>query len=89
MHLIRLLLSGIAILKDGFVLVRVDEHRKQLLRYGVAKSPARGGGVALRLHRELDQILENAPLPEHPHYGRANAFLLRARRYAASRENGK
>ena len=31
MHLIRLLLSGISILRDGFVPVRVEEHRDKLL----------------------------------------------------------
>ncbi len=87
MHLIRLLLSGGAILKDGFVPVRVDEHRERLLA-------VRRGEVSweeveewrLRLHRELDQMLETTCLPEHPDYGRANEFLLRARRYATSKE---
>ena len=31
MHLIRLLLSGITVLREGFVPVRVDEHREKLL----------------------------------------------------------
>ncbi|MCA9154507.1 MAG: nucleotidyltransferase domain-containing protein, partial [Planctomycetales bacterium] len=31
MHLIRLLISGIGVLRDGFVPVRVDQHREQLL----------------------------------------------------------
>ena len=31
MHLIRLLLSGISIMREGFVPVRVDEHRERLL----------------------------------------------------------
>ena len=31
MHLIRLLLSGIGVLRDGFVPVRVEEHRERLL----------------------------------------------------------
>lgn len=87
MHLIRLLLSGVAILKDGFVPVRVDEHREQLLAI-------RRGEVAweqvekwrLRLHRELDQMRETTRLPEHPDYERANEFLLQARQYAASKE---
>ena len=87
MHLIRLLLSGVSILKDGLVPVRVDEHREQLLAI-------RRGEVAweqverwrLRLHRELDQMLETTRLPEHPGYERANEFLLHARRYAASKE---
>ncbi len=87
MHLIRLLLSGVAILRDGSVPVRVDEHRERLLA-------VRRGDVPweeveewrLRLHRELDQILATTQLPEHPDYERANDFLVRARRYAASKE---
>jgi predicted nucleotidyltransferase len=31
MHLIRLLISGISVLRDGFVPVQVDEHREELL----------------------------------------------------------
>src|SRR4030095_10373548 len=31
MHLIRLLLSGVTVLREGFVPVRVDEHRDRLL----------------------------------------------------------
>ena len=31
MHLIRLLLSGISIMREGFVPVRVDEYREKLL----------------------------------------------------------
>jgi hypothetical protein len=90
MHLIRLLLSGGSILKDGFVSLRVDEHREQLLAI-------RRGAVPwedvekwrLGLHKELDQMMESTRLPEHPDYSSANAFLLRARRYAASEEYGR
>jgi hypothetical protein len=31
MHLIRLLLSGISIMREGFVPVTVEEHREKLL----------------------------------------------------------
>jgi predicted nucleotidyltransferase len=90
MHLIRLLLSGVVVLEQGFVPLRVDEHRERLLAI-------RRGEVAwqeveewrLSLHRELDQALETTTLPEHPDYDRANQFLLRARRYAASPEYGE
>ena len=40
----------------------------------------------LSLHRELDEVLRSTELPEHPDYERANAFLIRARRAAASPE---
>jgi hypothetical protein len=34
MHLIRLLLAGITLLREGFVLIDVGEHREPLLRIG-------------------------------------------------------
>ena len=87
MHLIRLLLSGIAILKDGFVLVRVAEHREQLLAIQRGAVPwTEVEQWRLKLHKELDHALETTSLPEHPNYERANQFLLHARRYAASKE---
>jgi predicted nucleotidyltransferase len=87
MHLIRLLLSGVEVLKHGFVPLRVDEYRDRLLAI-------RSGDVPwpevehwrLALHRELDAALAATNLPEHPDYGRANEFLIRARRMAASPE---
>ena len=53
MHLIRLLISGTTVLREGFVPVRVEEHRERLLsikrgempwarREPVAAEPARG-----------------------------------------------
>ena len=90
MHLIRLLLSGVTILRDGFVPVRVDEHREHLLAIRRGEVPwEHVEEWRLRLHRDLDQMLETTRLPEHPDYERANAFLLRARRYAAATEYGK
>jgi hypothetical protein len=85
MHLIRLLLCGVTVLRQGFVPLRVDENRDQLLAI-------RRGEVAwedveswrLRLHRDLDEALATTSLPEHPDYAKANDFLLRARRCAAS-----
>jgi len=83
MHLIRLLISGISVLRHGFVPIRVDEHREQLLA-------VKRGEVAweetekwrLSLHREFDQAVLQTNLPERPDYQRANLFLLQARRLA-------
>jgi hypothetical protein len=89
MHLIRLLLSGVAVLKSGFVPLRVDEHRERLLAIRRGDVPwEQVEEWRLRLHGELDRMLEATRLPEHPDYERANEFLLRARRYATSREYG-
>lgn len=38
----------------------------------------------LDLHRSLDEALAATALPEHPDYGQANEFLIRARHHAAS-----
>jgi len=90
MHLIRLLLSGVAVLKHGFVPLRVDEKREQLLAIRRGEVPWEQIETwRLELHRELDQALESTYLSEHPDYGRANDFLLRAREHAASKEYGE
>ena len=81
MHLIRLLLSGITVLREGFVPVRVGENRERLLAI-------RRGEIAwdevnqwrLDLHRAFDAAFATSALPERPDYDAANAFLLRARR---------
>ncbi len=83
MHLIRLLLSGITVLREGFVPVRVDEYRDRLLRI-------RDGAMdwndvnawRLGLHRDFDAAFAATTLPEQPDYERANAFLIKARRSA-------
>jgi hypothetical protein len=87
MHLIRLLLSGVEVLRRGFVTLRVDEYRDRLLairRGDVAWSDVEDWRLAL--HKLLDEALASTALPEHPDYKRANAFLIRARRMAASTE---
>lgn len=80
MHLIRLLLSGITVLKKGFVPVRVEEHRQQLLaiRRGEV-SWQEANALRLSLHQEFDTAFAATDLPERPDYERANAFLLKAR----------
>jgi hypothetical protein len=87
MHLIRLLLSGIAVLKQGFVPLHVASHRDRLLSIRRGEVPwAEVESWRLQLHRELDEALRSTLLPEHPDYDRANKFLLRARRHAAAAE---
>ena len=81
MHLIRLLLSGVTVLQAGFVPVRVDEHRDELL--AIRRGELRWEEVNARrlsLHKEFDAALAITKLPERPDYERANAFLLQARR---------
>lgn len=81
MHLIRLLLSGITILREGYVPVRVDEHRDALLAIRRGEMPWEEiDAWRLGLHRELDTAFTRTALPERPDFERANAFLIRARR---------
>jgi predicted nucleotidyltransferase len=87
MHLIRLLLSGIGVLREGIVPVRVDAHRDRLLTI-------RRGEVSweeveqwrLALHQEFNAAFETTKLPERPDYERVNALLISARRRALSEE---
>lgn len=83
MHLIRLLLAGITALNEGFIPVRVEDHRERLLAI-------RRGEVAwddvnawrLALHKEFDATFQTTKLPDRPDYEAANAYLVRARRSA-------
>ena len=90
MHLMRLLLSGVEVLKHGFVPLRVDEYRDQLLAIRRGEVPWQEvEHWRLELHRELDAAVAVTDLPEHPDYERANAFLVRARRLAALPESAQ
>ena len=83
MHLIRLLLSGINVLKEGFVNVAVGEHRNRLLaiKFGETKWDE-VEAWRLELHQQFETAFEQTKLPERPNYERANGFLLKARRAA-------
>jgi len=83
MHLIRLLISGITVLREGFVPVRVEKHRDQLLAIRNGELPwDEVEKWRLSLHHEFDQALAHTKLPERPDYERANAFLIKARQAA-------
>ena len=87
MHLIRLLISGISVLRHGFVPVRVDEHRDQLLAIKRGEVPwEETEKWRLSLHTEFDRALSESKLPERPNYEQANALLVKARRAALSEE---
>lgn len=85
MHLIRLLKTGIAVLKEGTVQVRVGTDREQLLAMKRGEIPwSEIEVIRLQLHKEFDQASESTSLPDQPDYERANAFLIFARRAALS-----
>lgn len=87
MHLIRLLISGIGVLKHGFVAVRVAEHRDQLVAIKRGEMPwEETEKWRLALHAEFDLALAETTLPDRPDYAKANAFLIKARRAAIAEE---
>ena len=87
MHLIRLLLSGINALREGELRVRLDEHREALLGIKSGEQPwPEVNAWRLRLHKEFDEAFASTRLPERPHYGWANEFLVRARRKMVKRK---
>lgn len=81
MHLIRLLLSGITILREKEVPVRVTQHREKLLAVRNGRWEWKAVDAwRKQLHKEFDAAFARTTLPEHPDYDRANAFLIKARR---------
>jgi uncharacterized protein len=81
MHLIRLLLSGITALQEGYVPVRVDQHRDQLMtiRRGEMSWEA-VNEWRVSLHKTFDEAFQTSVLPDRPNYEQANEFLVKARR---------
>lgn len=87
MHLIRLLLSGITVLRDGFVPVQVGSHREALLTIKAGEMPWDDVEAwRLALHEDFNSAYETTSLPERPDYEQANALLVRARRLAMKDE---
>lgn len=81
MHLIRLLMSGVTVLKEGFVPVNVGERRDFLLAIKRGELDwAEINQLRLSLHKDFDAALATTKLPDKPDYDRANTFLIEARR---------
>ena len=81
MHLIRLLLAGIAALRDGIVPVHVGEHRTALLAIKLGEMPLAEVDVWRQaLHKQFDEAFGATHLPDRPNYAAANAWLMDARR---------
>jgi predicted nucleotidyltransferase len=84
MHLLRLLLTGAATLREARVPVRVENHRDRLLAIKRAELPwAEVEAWRRELHRDFEKALAETKLPERPDYEAANRFLVRARREMA------
>ena len=83
MHLIRLLLSGQQILREGVVCVDVGEHRERLLMIKRGQMLFTDADQwRQNLQREFEAAFQVTTLPERPDYERANTFLIAARRRA-------
>jgi len=83
MHLLRLLLSGTAVLERGEVQVHVGEHREGLLAVKRGEVPwPEVERWRLSLHADFDRAYAETSLPERPDYAWVEAWLLRARRAA-------
>ena len=85
MHLLRLLLTGAATLRDGSVPVHVEAHRERLLAVKRGEMPwAEVDAWRKELHRDFERALAETKLPERPDYEAANRFLIKARQEMAN-----
>ena len=71
MHLIRLLISGIDVLREGKVTVEVGQQREQLLEIKRGGVPfAIADAWRMRLQVEFEQAFQQTILPDRPDYER-------------------
>lgn len=81
MHLLRLLLTGAAALRENRIPVRVEIHRERLLAVKRGELTwAEVDAWRRELHRDFEAALATTTLPERPDYERVNSFLISARR---------
>lgn len=84
MHLLRLLLTGAATLRESRVPVRVGSHRDRLLAVKRGEVPwPEVDAWRQQLHRDFEHALAETKLPERPDYEVVNGFLVGARRAMA------
>lgn len=80
MHLLRLLMTGAATLREGRVPVHVGTRRDQLLAVKRGElSWEKVDTWRQELHRDFEQALSETKLPERPDYEAANGLLVEAR----------
>ena len=80
MHLIRLLLQGIEILREQDLQICVEENRDKLLAIKNGEIEWQTiNSWRLGLHRQFDKAFAETKLPERPDYEKANQFLIKAR----------
>ena len=87
MHLLRLLITGAATLREGRVPVRVEAHRDRLLAVKRGELPWTEVDVWRKeLHHDFERVLIETKLLERPDYEAANCFLIKARREMGNRK---
>ena len=87
MHLLRLLLTGAATLREGRVPVQVESRRERLLAVKRGEVPwIDVDAWRKELHRDFELALTETKLPERPDYEAANQFLIKVRREAAKKK---
>ncbi|MFN0075726.1 MAG: DNA polymerase beta superfamily protein [Prosthecobacter sp.] len=80
MHLLRLLMTGAATLREGRVHVHVGARRDQLLAVKRGElSWEKVDAWRQELHHDFEQALADTKLPERPDYEAANELLVEAR----------
>jgi predicted nucleotidyltransferase len=85
MHMLRLLLSGVGLLREGELPVNVGMNRIKLLSIREGEMPwAFVEYWRQDLHRQLDEAYRSTALPDRPDYEAANRFLIKARRSAVT-----
>ncbi len=81
MHMLRLLICGETLMREGFVRVDVTEYREKLL--SVKRGAMKWANVIAwqeELNEKLKNSFETTELPDEPDVERVNAFLISARR---------
>ena len=87
MHLIRLQLTGIELLRSGRLQVDVGQHRSRLMAIRLGEVPWQEiEKEHQQLNLEVRKAYEVCSLPPRPDYQRANRILLNARRAVARGE---
>lgn len=85
MHLVRLLITGTATLREGRVPVHVGTRRDELLAVKRGElSWERVNAWRQELHRDFELALTETKLPERPDYEAANDLLVEARKRKSS-----
>jgi hypothetical protein len=87
MHLIRVLLAGVAALRTERLDLRVGDRRDELLAIRDGLVPwNRVDAIRRALHEDFQRAFVASRLPETPNFGRANEILIAIRAEVARRE---